>query len=108
MTRQRQYAVVDSKKVQGFDQERRSPTAMQPAISPEQRQAAKRQMIEQIEQRASVQQARSKFLPDVMPPVAVTQGFWVAHESANQRGHREDLLQTLREARITESRTEKR
>lgn len=32
---------------------------MQPAIAPEQRQAAKRQMIEQIEQGASVQQARS-------------------------------------------------
>ncbi len=33
---------------------------MQPAISPQQRQAAKRQMIEQIEQGASVQQARSQ------------------------------------------------
>jgi transposase len=32
---------------------------MQPMVSPEQRQAAKRQMIEQIEQGASVQQARS-------------------------------------------------
>jgi transposase len=32
---------------------------MQPAVSPEQRQAAKRQMMEQIEQGASVQQARS-------------------------------------------------
>jgi transposase len=32
---------------------------MQPTVSPEQRQAAKRQMIEQIEQGASVQQARS-------------------------------------------------
>jgi putative transposase len=32
---------------------------MQPAVSPEQRQAAKRQMREQIEQGASVQQARS-------------------------------------------------
>ena len=33
---------------------------MQPAVSPQQRQAAKRQMIEQIEQGASVQQARSQ------------------------------------------------
>ena len=33
---------------------------MQPAVAPEQRQAAKRQMIEQIEQGASVQQARSE------------------------------------------------
>ncbi len=33
---------------------------MQPAISPQQRQATKRQMIEQIEQGASVQQARSQ------------------------------------------------
>lgn len=32
---------------------------MQPTVSPEQRQAAKRQMIKQIEQGASVQQARS-------------------------------------------------
>ncbi len=32
---------------------------MQPTVSPEQRQAAKRQMIEQIEQGTSVQQARS-------------------------------------------------
>jgi transposase len=33
---------------------------MQPAVSPQQRQAAKRQMLEQIEQGASVQQARSQ------------------------------------------------
>lgn len=33
---------------------------MQPTVAPEQRQAAKRQMIEQIEQGASVQQARSQ------------------------------------------------
>ncbi len=33
--------------------------AMRPTVSPEQRQAAKRQMIEQIEQGASVQQASS-------------------------------------------------
>ena len=33
---------------------------MQAAISPQQRQATKRQMIEQIEQGASVQQARSQ------------------------------------------------
>ena len=32
---------------------------MQPAVSPEQRQAAKRQRVEQLEQGASVQQARS-------------------------------------------------
>ena len=33
---------------------------MQPLVAPEQRQAAKRQMIERIEQGASVQQARSQ------------------------------------------------
>ena len=33
---------------------------MQPTVAPEQRQSAKRQMIEQIEQGASVQQARSQ------------------------------------------------
>src|SRR5215469_18397933 len=38
----------------------RRTTAMQPMVAPEQRQAAKRRMIEQIEQGASVQQARSQ------------------------------------------------
>src|SRR5258707_13788742 len=51
--------MVYSEKAHGLDQQMRRTTAMQPTVSPEQRQAAKRQMIEQIEQGTSVQQART-------------------------------------------------
>ncbi len=59
-TRQRHCVVVDSEKAHWLDQQMRRTTTMQPTVAPEQRQAAKRQMIEQIEQGASVQQARSQ------------------------------------------------
>src|SRR5437667_7174318 len=48
------------RKVRSFDQEMRRPTAMAPIVSPEQRQRAKRLMMELIEQGTSVQQARSQ------------------------------------------------
>src|SRR5260370_13864496 len=59
-TRQRHHAVVNSEKAHKFDQEGWRSIAMQPTVSPQQRQAAKREMIEQIEQGASVLQVRNQ------------------------------------------------
>jgi putative transposase len=52
--------MVYFRKVRSFDQDVRRPTTMVPIVFPEQRQKAKRQMIELIEQGTSVQQARSQ------------------------------------------------